>query len=101
MNKETLHNIRLGIFVMAGILLLITGLYFIGSNTNMFSKTITLYVTFKNVSGLKAGNNIRYAGIDVGTVEDIVIVNVGEGRFAESDSEKLPGHIGNRWPHGQ
>jgi phospholipid/cholesterol/gamma-HCH transport system substrate-binding protein len=75
MNKETLHNIRLGIFVMAGILLLITGLYFIGSNTNMFSKTITLYVTFKNVSGLKAGNNIRYAGIDVGTVEDIVIVN--------------------------
>jgi len=75
MNKETLNNIRLGLFVLVGVLLLITGLYFIGSNTNMFSKTVTLYATFKNVSGLTPGNNVRYSGIDVGTVEKIEIVN--------------------------
>ena len=75
MNKETNQNIRLGIFVIAGLLLLITGLYFIGSNRNIFGKTFTLYAKFHNVSGLQTGNNVRYSGIDVGTVEKIEIIN--------------------------
>lgn len=75
MNKETTKNIRLGVFVITGIALLITGLYFIGSNRNMFGSTVTLYAQFKNVNGLQKGNNVRYSGIDVGTVEGIEIVN--------------------------
>jgi phospholipid/cholesterol/gamma-HCH transport system substrate-binding protein len=75
MDKEVVRNIKLGIFVIVGAVLLIVGLYFIGSNKNMFGRTIKLYTTFKNVSGLQSGNNVRYAGIDIGTVEDIVIVN--------------------------
>ncbi len=75
MNKEITRNIRLGIFVIGGALLLVIGLYFIGSNKNMFGKTITLYSSFANVEGLQIGNNVRYSGIDVGTVEDIEIIN--------------------------
>lgn len=75
MNKEVNHNIKLGIFVVTGVLLLVIGLYFIGNNKNMFGKTITLYATFHNVSGLQAGNNVRYSGIDIGTVEEILIVS--------------------------
>lgn len=75
MNKEVNHNIKLGIFVVTGVLLLVIGLYFIGNNKNMFGRTITLYATFHNVSGLQAGNNVRYSGIDIGTVEEILIAS--------------------------
>lgn len=75
MNKEIIKNIRLGLFVIAGTALLIMVLYFIGSNSNLFSKTFKLYSTFQNVNGLKKGNNVRYAGIDVGIIKNIEIVN--------------------------
>ena len=75
MNKEVIKNIQLGLFVILGSILLITGLYLIGSNRNMFSKSITLYASFKNVNGLQKGDNVRYSGIRVGIIKDIEIVN--------------------------
>ncbi len=75
MNKDSFNNIRLGLFVVSGMILLVIGLYFIGNKKNMFGNTITLYSTFENVGGLQEGNNVRYAGIDVGTVEKISIIN--------------------------
>src|SRR5436190_1600608 len=89
MNKEFNHNIKLGIFVVTGALLLVIGLYLIGSNKNMFGSTITLYATFNTVSGLQNGNNIRYAGIDIGTVEDIIIINDTTVRVEMSIEDKL------------
>ncbi len=41
----------------------------------MFDNTFTIYGKYKNVGGLQIGNNIRFAGINVGTVEDITIEN--------------------------
>ena len=75
MAKETPNYIKLGILVTVGLVLLVVGLYFIGSNKNLFGSTFKLYAVFKDVNGLKAGNNVRYAGIDVGTVENILINN--------------------------
>src|SRR5258708_22766772 len=48
--------------------------FFIGNQKNMFSSTFNIYGTFKNVNGLQAGNNVRFAGINVGVVQDINIV---------------------------
>jgi phospholipid/cholesterol/gamma-HCH transport system substrate-binding protein len=75
MEKETSHNIKLGIFVVAGILVLVTGLYLIGENKNLFGNTFRLYANFQDVKGLQTGNNVRYAGINVGTVKSIEIIN--------------------------
>ena len=75
MNIETIKNIRLGFFVLTGTALLILALYFIGSNSNLFSKTFKLYAKFETVNGLKKGNNVRYGGIDVGIIKNIEIVN--------------------------
>jgi len=75
MNREPLNNIRLGIFVVSGALLLIVGLYFIGNNKNMFGSTFRLSTTFNDVNGLTEGNNVRYSGIDVGTIDRIKIIN--------------------------
>lgn len=41
----------------------------------MFGKTFKLASVFYDVNGLTVGNNVRYSGIDVGTVEKIEIIN--------------------------
>ncbi|MEL6809762.1 MAG: MlaD family protein [Bacteroidota bacterium] len=71
MNKTTPQKMRLGIFIVLGTLLLISALYYIGNRQNLFSKNITLYAKFSNVNGLQLGNNVRYSGIDVGTINKI------------------------------
>ena len=75
MNKNTPGNIRLGLFVTIGTLVLVIALYLIGSNQSMFGSTIRISAQFYNVNGLMQGNNVRYAGIDIGTVDKIKIEN--------------------------
>jgi phospholipid/cholesterol/gamma-HCH transport system substrate-binding protein len=41
----------------------------------MFDKTFLIYADFKNVAGLQVGNFVRFAGINVGTVDNITIMN--------------------------
>jgi phospholipid/cholesterol/gamma-HCH transport system substrate-binding protein len=41
----------------------------------MFGSNYILKARFENVQGLKDGNNIRYAGIDIGTVKSVYIIN--------------------------
>jgi len=93
MSKETTRNLRLGIFITTGIFLLILALYFIGDNRNMFGTTFRLYATFQNVNGLQAGNNVRYSGIDVGTVEQVEIINDTSVHVQMVLKEKLKNHI--------
>ena len=75
MVSEASRNIRLGMFVLIGTILLIGSLYLIGNKQNLFGSTFRLSAKFHNVNGLMKGNNVRFAGIDVGTVESVEIVN--------------------------
>jgi len=69
--KRGWNNVKLGLFVFVGLILLITGLYLIGKDTNLFSKNYTLKARFSNVEGLIAGNNVRFAGIQIGTIKRV------------------------------
>lgn len=75
MKTSTGQKIKIGIFTVVGILLFVVGIFLIGSKQNMFGNTFMIYGNFKNVGGLEIGNNIRFAGINVGTVKDISIVS--------------------------
>jgi phospholipid/cholesterol/gamma-HCH transport system substrate-binding protein len=75
MQKDTSRNIRLGIFVLAGTIFLIISLYMIGNKRNLFSNTFSVQANFIDVNGLMPGNNVRFSGIDVGTVESVSILN--------------------------
>ena len=75
MAQETSKNIRVGIFVLVGTVLLIFSLYLIGAKQNLFGSTFELKAQFKNVNGLMPGNNVRFTGIDVGTVKSVEIIN--------------------------
>lgn len=72
---KTVDNTKLGLFVMAGLLFLIFSLYMIGRNRNLFGSSFTISANFRNVNGLMLGNNVRFSGIDVGTVQKIEIVS--------------------------
>jgi len=75
MAQETSKNIRVGAFVLVGTILLIFSLYLIGAKQNLFGSTFELKSQFKNVNGLMPGNNVRFTGIDVGTVKTVEIIN--------------------------
>ena len=71
MAAERVNNLKLGIFVLAGTVVLVLSLYLLGLKRDLFSRTMDVSARFDEVSGLRTGNNVRYAGIDVGTVEAI------------------------------
>ena len=68
-------KIRLGLFVAGGLTLFVLAIFIIGKQKNLFNPVFRLNTTFYNISGLQVGNNIRFSGIDVGTVDDINILN--------------------------
>jgi len=68
-------KIRLGLFVAGGITLFILAVFIIGKQKNLFNPVFSITTNFYNVSGLQVGNNIRFSGINVGTVDKINIIN--------------------------
>ena len=68
-------KVRLGFFVAGGLTLFVLAIFIIGKQKNLFNPVIKLTTTFYNISGLQVGNNIRFSGINVGTVDNIRIIN--------------------------
>jgi phospholipid/cholesterol/gamma-HCH transport system substrate-binding protein len=91
-------KIRLGLFVVLGLLLFVLAVFIIGKQKNLFDPVFRVTATFYNVSGLQVGNTVRFSGINVGTVDNIAIINDSTVRvdmlirqnvqkFIKSDSE--------------
>lgn len=74
MKKETGFTWKLGMFVIIGLVLFIGTIYFVGKQKNLFGNTFHLKAHFKTVSGLKEGNNVRFSGINIGTVDGIELI---------------------------
>jgi len=74
MEKTTSQKIRLGLFVIIGLLIFILATYLIGDKQKMFGNTVHLATSFNNVNGLQLGNNVRYSGVNVGTVRSIEMI---------------------------
>jgi phospholipid/cholesterol/gamma-HCH transport system substrate-binding protein len=75
MAKETMNNVKLGIFISCGLAVLVISLYLIGKNQSFFGSSFHLRARFANVNGLMAGNNVRFDGIQAGTVNKITVMN--------------------------
>lgn len=68
-------KVRLGLFIAGGIAIFILAIFIIGTQKNLFNPVFRLTTTFYNVSGLEVGCNVRFSGINVGTVDNIQIIN--------------------------
>ena len=93
MKKTTNEKLKLGIFVIVGLFIFAFAIYLIGQRQSMFSKTYTISANFYNVNGLLLGNNVRYSGINVGTVKNITMVNDSTITVAMSIEETMIKHI--------
>ena len=98
-------KVRLGLFIIGGLALFVLAIFIIGKQKNLFNPVFKLTTTFYNVSGLQVGNNIRFSGINVGTVNAIKIINDSTVRvemiirkeikqFIKADSEVAIGSEG-------
>ncbi len=105
MKTENTQHIKLGLFVSIGIGLFALGIYFIGDAKQLFTRTVSLSAMFSNVNGLQVGNNVRFAGINVGTVENIqiltdtsvqvdMVVAVSIQKFIKKDAKAIIGSDG-------
>ena len=68
------YKIRLGLFITGGLTLFVLAIFFIGKQKNLFNPVFKLSAIFYNVGGLQVGNNIRFSGINVGTIDLITII---------------------------
>lgn len=75
MAGEKALRFKLGLFVLGGTVLLVLTLYLMGSRKDLFSSSISISSEMREVGGLRTGNNVRYAGINVGIVDAIEIIN--------------------------
>ena len=71
----TKFKVRLGLFITGGLMIFIIAVFIIGKQKNLFVPVYRLTTTFYNVSGLQVGNNVRFSGINVGTIDNITIIN--------------------------
>ena len=93
MNRTTGEKLKLGIFVIIGLVLFVVAVYLIGNRQKMFVKTFTISANFNNVNGLFQGNNVRYSGINVGTVKTISMINDSTINVNMIIEEKMIKHI--------
>lgn len=74
-NKTSSYRIKLGLFVSIGLVLFIIAIFWIGRQKHLFNPTFSLTAVFTSISGLQVGNNVRFSGINIGTVENVDIIN--------------------------
>lgn len=68
---RTLLQLRVGAFILAGLLVLIGLIYFLGRQSGIFERQYRLIAGFTQVGGLIEGATVRLAGVPVGRVTAI------------------------------
>jgi len=75
--KERKTEVRVGIFVVVALVIGGVLAFVIGNQRNMFDSKTEYQVVFEDVGGLRPGNVVRIAGVNVGTVERVAFRDDG------------------------
>lgn len=60
-----------GLFVIVGLGILITGILMVGNLHETFKRKMHVVALFDDVGGLQAGNNVWFSGVKIGTVKSL------------------------------
>lgn len=71
--NERVPYTRLGMVIVAGLVLFAVGIFLVGSRQRLFADTFRLYAVFNDVAGLEEGAAVRVAGLETGIVEEIYL----------------------------
>ncbi|MBY0553648.1 MlaD family protein [bacterium] len=64
-------QIKVGVFLAAGLAVLLTTIFMLGSNKSMFQEVVEVNSYFDSVQGLNKGAVVSLAGVKVGNIENI------------------------------
>jgi phospholipid/cholesterol/gamma-HCH transport system substrate-binding protein len=67
------REVRVGLFLVVAFLILIALFELVGKEA-IFARMVEYRTSFKSIPGLKLGDPVRLAGVDVGTVRDIRVI---------------------------
>jgi phospholipid/cholesterol/gamma-HCH transport system substrate-binding protein len=62
---------RVGLVILAAVIVLAVGIFVIGDKNNLFSRKNLYYVDFNSAGGLKPGSPVELNGVDVGTIKKV------------------------------
>ncbi|MFZ9889651.1 MAG: MlaD family protein, partial [Myxococcota bacterium] len=92
--RERSTDIKVGVFVTLGLVLLSASIFLIGQERRLFEEPAYLKALFPNVSGLNVGAPVRLAGYEVGIVSDIRLpepdANAEHTLFPMTSATRLP-----------
>ncbi len=77
-SRLTLSELKVGIFVITTFTILAIAIFTIGSQVGLFENIFSAKTYLNNVSGLKPGDVVTLAGVEVGNVQRVVISNPEE-----------------------
>jgi phospholipid/cholesterol/gamma-HCH transport system substrate-binding protein len=87
------RQITVGIFVFIGLAIFIIGIFTLGGQKKAFTKSIALSILFDDIQGLKAGNNVWFSGVKIGTIKKIQFYGTSQVQVVISIDEEAHKYI--------
>jgi phospholipid/cholesterol/gamma-HCH transport system substrate-binding protein len=75
------HSFANRAFLIGGLILFASGLFFIATRHNLFGPNLEIYTEFDRLNGLQKGAKVRVSGMDAGEVLETQVPSVPDGRF--------------------
>jgi phospholipid/cholesterol/gamma-HCH transport system substrate-binding protein len=75
------HNVIVGVFITAAIVLFGAALFLIGNEHKAFRRHVVFYTNFQNVDGIPKGSKVRVNGMDAGELDSIQIPSSPSQKF--------------------
>src|SRR3984885_11112480 len=75
------HNVLVGIFTVAAVVLFGACLFLIGNQHKAFNRHVVFYTNLRNVVGLTKGAKVRVDGMDAGELQDLQIPSSPTQKF--------------------
>jgi phospholipid/cholesterol/gamma-HCH transport system substrate-binding protein len=67
------REVRVGLLILVAIVVLAAGIFVLGSKNNLFKHKTHYYTELGSVAGLKRGSPVQLDGVDVGTIERVIL----------------------------
>lgn len=71
-------QITVGVFILLGLVIFVLGIFTLGSQRKAFVKSFSVNAVFSDIQGLKAGNNVWFSGVKIGTIKKIQFYGISQ-----------------------
>jgi len=70
-DKLKYANLKVGLTVFIGVVIFLTFIFLVGTEINIFNKTLRLKIFLSSVEGFSSGSMVTLGGLKIGSVDDI------------------------------